>query len=165
MSWESMTERERDAWVGVALFEWRWLLHYGSGGHPYACAVYPPEAPGRIIFNEPVNAIDVTSEFSFEDSERFSDWDRIQYRDGDGTSRPECLPHYTTDASADYEVLKHVRGGDSSISFDEFSGEFFAMHAIRRRTGEVPLGGIAYRPGDYSKAAYLAKTAEQEPTE
>ena len=82
------------------------------------------------------------------------------------------VPSYTTDVSADYEVLKHVREkwpkNEMEIDrFDKFLSALAQMWDERCRSFECGLSygsgyghgaklGRMYEPGDYSKAALNA---------
>lgn len=155
--WDEMSDRERDAWVAVNLFDWRWMRFDGSGGHPKQhVACIPPDAPRRQIFNFPRN---LATRVSYEESHpRFSDWDKTLYRDHSDFRAPEVgFPHYTTDASADYLVLCKVRKEwerifERASAFNQALFDIWNVRAGRFDVWEPEM----YEPGDYSHAAFLA---------
>lgn len=66
------------------------------------------------------------------------------------------IPHYTSDPSADYEVLKHVRetwSAEQQNKFDDALEDIMIAH-----TGKYPNAwhSILYEPGDWSRAALKA---------
>lgn len=149
--WDEMTERERDAWVATHLFDWRWMRFDGHGGFPKQhVACVPPETAQRTIFNYPK---DTAVEVSERDSHpRFSDWDRMYYRDGNDDGL-QVIPEFTTDASADYLVLCKVREEWDGNKHEEFIG---ILECLFGHTHWGEGNAMAYQPGDYSHAAYLA---------
>lgn len=155
-AWDTMEPRERDAEIAVRLFVWRWMLQCGSGGTPQdRVALFPPEAPGRVIFNLASDAEDVTDRHWHYP--RFSDWDRMSYREAGDSLHVQLrgLPHYTTDAAADYLVLQRVRETWDVNLLSRLRR--FVESLWRRRIVGGGMGLVLqYTHGDYSHAAYLA---------
>lgn len=158
--WDKATARERDAWIAVRLFGWRWMLQHGAGGYPHAVALFPPESPGRTIFNLAVDAKDVTDEImeSWDRYERFSDWTQMCYRDGESLREPlHRFPHFTTDAAAEWEAVlafreRHQKDSDT---WDEF------VYQVHRGFKCSPALGLYrflrnYEPGLLCRAMWQA---------
>ena len=92
---------------------------------------------------------------------------RFVYRDGDGVfiCCTSWMPKFSSDPSADYEVLKHVRdgwGGKGAIYGEPFCNILAGIWRRRweeRYPEETDSDGAfwgMYQPGDYSRAALLA---------
>lgn len=157
MDWDNESSREKDAWIAVNIFGWRWMRFDGCGGRPeQRVACVPPDAPNRTIYNfHPSAAFPATR----EDMPRFSDWDRVPWRDDDDPlAQPSRngFPRYTTDASADYLILCKVREEWSITMKRHFEDSVAMLDYEHSREFPDESPAVYYRPGDYSHAAFLA---------
>lgn len=75
--------------------------------------------------------------------------------DGHDSNLRAPVPRYTTDASADCEVLKHVRETWEPTAIDKFEKALWVAWQIRLVVSNL-AGFMAYQPGDYSRAALKA---------
>lgn len=68
-----------------------------------------------------------------------------------GTGYVHTIPHFTSDANADYSVLEHVR---KTWSWEKQSDFKMALNRIwnTREDGVMVAGPILYETGDYSQA-------------
>ena len=87
--------------------------------------------------------------------------DKLHYLDGDGLYVRDGIPFEpTTNASDDYEVLKHVRENWSVEQLKRFSNCLYGehLHRLDEQLPDIRLGtsGIMYEPGDYTRAAWAA---------
>ena len=102
----------------------------------------------RVLGAEKTVAYD-TSEGDF-----FSYWGQ----DSEGGGIISHLKHYSTDPSADYEVLVFVRENwdeDKRLSFGLQLSVIFDGRWAEDDFGDIETAGYYYRPGDYSRAALL----------
>lgn len=124
--WDAMTPRERDAWVAEHVMGWRDV----DDGKFMAKWKGYDEDTGKVL------------------------WDQTDHSGipSEGGCR-DFLPNCSTDASADYLVLKKVRetwGNDKKIKFE------MNLESQFHRTGCCQA--MNYQSGDYSYAAYLTLT-------
>lgn len=73
---------------------------------------------------------------------------------------PGQVPDYLTDASADYEVLRHVRETWDARRLRRFSANLQAMWFDRQRDADESYPVVAYLPGDYARAALAVMEGE-----
>lgn len=146
-----LEKRERDALVAEHVMGWQWFERNLNDGESRK-ALYPPEKNGWFRANWSNTLYRPAS----EKTERFSDWDNACGRREDNSRHVAewGVPHFSTEASADYSVLKHVRETWDKYwlcDFSEWLNNLFDM-----RPGVLP-DPIQYQPGDYSIAAlYVA---------
>ena len=69
------------------------------------------------------------------------------------------VPHFGTDPSADYEVLKHVRETWSTEKFTLFIKAFESRVSTHAAVPREVNSWAMYIPGDYSRAALSALEA------
>ena len=87
---------------------------------------------------------------------------RNWYRPDGAKSFFDAIPHYTTDPSADYEVLKHVRDNWRGDLWTLFRQELASILIAREQAAEdetesiITNCAVLYKPGDYSRAALEA---------
>lgn len=136
--WAAMTARERDAWVAEHVIGWRWI----TDGR--RCLLQPPERIATML-----------PEYVFMFSQIA---DKVWEIHG-------LVPSYTTDASADYLVLTHVRETWDESALRAFAWHFHSITGLRSRTdAQRAVFALMYEPGNYSHAAYLViqeRTSEQ----
>lgn len=148
-TWEEMEPRERDVWVAEHVMGWEWIvMRVPEGPFRYLC---PPDRETAEVCRIPEWV---------ETSDH--DW-RGPRANGDErvTSQTGRMMRYTTDASADYEVLRHVRETWGPKAASEFMDGATSIWAARRAAMYRGLSyndALMYEPGDYSHAAYLALT-------
>ena len=98
---------------------------------------------------------------------RLDVWGGIEgWRDGDKWKGGTAAFRFTTDAAADYRVLKRVRGTFDAGQFRRFIAALRSLQYGRMRAfmdsrgwGVYPDGSQTaplYEPGDWATAAYLA---------
>jgi hypothetical protein len=80
-----------------------------------------------------------------------------------------CVSNFTTNASADYEVLKHVRETWDRHKQESFTGRLNDLWTARNKYPEAWMYEeldqncpLFYEPGDFSKAALKALGEEVE---
>ncbi len=109
---------------------------------------------GWAVRHEP---FDKDAEFDYPALFVFEDGRHILFMNVLGRSLPW---HPLTDANADYEVLRHVRGGEV-LDKDRFSQTLTKLWS--KRLGFVhDFNAAMYEVGDYTRAACIVKAREVE---
>jgi hypothetical protein len=131
--WEAIDDsRRRDAWVHQHVFGRRfWVERRGTGTYVVS------DNDGREPWTR--------RKLEYREPERYTpcNWDQFDWSNDivmDG-----MIPAYTTDANADYLVLKNVRDNWKGTQLAEFCTQLTSI--CWNRTD--------YVPGAYSKAAYI----------
>lgn len=169
--WSDMKPRERDGWIGWKLFGWRWV---GQGElNPVQFALYPPERQGELICNFPL--VPMLSTQWPSETERWVGCFNM-YSVSSSVGNVSHLPRYSTDAKADFEVLRQARcilewswrDDDGAEENDILYSDFYRhlSEILRSRdpyyTDTVNQYELyymdLYEPGDFSHAMYLAMT-------
>lgn len=73
-----------------------------------------------------------------------------------------ACPHYSTDPSADYRVLKHVREKWSDADFDRFDTMLDLILGEHESKRDTLFCSSLYEPGDYSLAALASIEKEKQ---
>ena len=142
--WDTAEPHERDSWIAEHVMGW--VRYYGRDD-----AAEPSERTPYCLLGSP--------EYVAEWSKKFGASEEPNGEEAIASS----LPHFTTDAAADFMVLERVRewggsewGGEDDTRFQSFCN---ALPTIWWPRSTVSLHfnlATLYEPGDWSHAAYLA---------
>lgn len=117
--------REMDALVAVEIFGWRWMKYPAPNARDMVLTgIFPPRS---ICSIESPNEYQRIWQPSDAAAPRFAPWDDPIWWDLDGTMQ-RGLPHYSTDISAAWLVIKALNKGmfrlelGARIASAEFSG-------------------------------------------
>lgn len=137
-TWDEMEPRERDAWVAENVMGYVWFRFRRGDGSTH-----------EILMQE----------FGKRQCEALKMHTTVESGPCDD-SDTSGAPQYTTDASADYLVLKRVRDTWDEKMLWNFGQRFHGITGIRAVTdSQQGVFAVMYEPGDYSHAAYLALTS------
>jgi len=143
-TWQEMEPRERDAWIAEHVMGF--VAYYGLDAYDGKQDTHSP----YCLWGTP---------------EYIASWSDMF---GESSAPNGCeptyasLPHYTTDPAADYSVLEKVRdtwGDSTGFQTDRF---IECLEFIWGMTHWGEANPIAYQPGDYSHAAFLAMKGDWE---